>query len=131
MILNLLLMRREFTDKSTIGQLSIDGVPYCATLELPWRDNQQGISCIPEGDYQVVVDWSASKQKRLPHVLNVPGRDGIRIHTGNYPHEIQGCILVGEKTGNDAIWNSLKMFVPLLEKLEAAGRATLTIRKEE
>ena len=33
----------------TFGVLIKDGVPLCVTLELPWRDNERSISCIPEG----------------------------------------------------------------------------------
>ena len=47
------LVRKIFSSRSTIGDMSIDGVPYCKTLELPWRDNANNISCIPEGAYKV------------------------------------------------------------------------------
>jgi hypothetical protein len=132
--MNLGVVRKTMTQNATIGDLSIDGTHYCATLELPWKDNAHGTSCIPEGSYRVVVDWSMSKQKYLPHVLEVPGRDGIRIHTGNTAADTQGCILVGNVAGIDAVWGSKEVFVPLMDKIKAANLAgekvTLTIEKE-
>lgn len=126
----LTLIRKWTTEKSTIGEILIDGERYCYTLELPWKNNEHGISCIPEGEYKVIVDWSNSKKRLLPHVLDVPGRDGIRIHTGNFPSDIQGCILVGDSKGSDAVWNSRKTFAPLLERLKEAKEATLKIERE-
>jgi hypothetical protein len=129
--MNITVIRKIFTEKSTIGELSVDGQWYCYTLELPWKENHRGISCIPEGAYTVVVDWSNSKKSWLPHVLDVPDRDGIRIHVGNYPSDIQGCILVGEGKTVDMVTNSRKVLGPLFEKLRTAKVATLTIQSDK
>ena len=51
--ISLLIIRDTFTDKSTIGNLYINGERFCDTLENPWLDNQRNISCIPEGSYKV------------------------------------------------------------------------------
>jgi len=68
----------------------------CATLELAWNDNKQDISCIPEGVYKVVKRYS-EKFKDHWHITDVPGRELILIHSGNFYFELKGCILVGEK----------------------------------
>ena len=34
-------------------------------------------------------------------VSNVPGRSSILIHAGNWDHNTQGCILLGEKFETD------------------------------
>jgi hypothetical protein len=70
----------------------------CETLELPWRDNQRSISCIPTGTYQV-VERTSPKFKDHLHVLKVPGRSYILIHAGNTHNDIRGCILPGVKRG--------------------------------
>jgi hypothetical protein len=129
-MMNLTVVRKWISEKSTIGELLIDGKKYCFTLELPWKNNEKGVSCIPEGEYKVIVDWSNSKKTHLPHVLDVPNRDGIRIHIGNFPKDIQGCILVGERKGEDVVWNSGKVFGPLFDRLRAAREAKLVIKKE-
>ena len=59
----------------------------CATLE-----NVDYI--IPEGTYQMVNTMSPRFKKILPLVSNVPGRSGIRVHTGTKPEHSKGCVLV-------------------------------------
>jgi len=95
--MNLLLKR---LNKITEGLLFVDGLLFCGTLEDPWRDlsRQQkvpGETCIPAGAYQVVIDHSARFQKMMPHLLNVPHFEGIRIHSGNTRRDTEGCILLG------------------------------------
>jgi hypothetical protein len=68
----------------------------CKTLELPWRDNQRRISCVPDGTYKV-VRRSSAKYKNHFHLLDVPNRSLILIHQGNYNHQTMGCILVGKE----------------------------------
>lgn len=67
-----------------------------AVLELPWRGNARGISCIPKGRY-----WVTHRAPTIaipyPHlyVHDVPGRSGICIHAGNFLCHTKGCPLVG------------------------------------
>lgn len=68
------------------------------TLELPWRDNQRRISCIPGGWYEC-QPFDGSRFKNVWQVMNVPGRTYILFHAGNRPRDIEGCILVGLKQG--------------------------------
>jgi hypothetical protein len=67
----------------------------CMTLELPWRDNMQGISCIPSGDY-VCERLTSPKLGVSYDVKKVEGRSYILVHRGNFRHQIAGCILVGK-----------------------------------
>ncbi len=116
-MINLTVVRKWISEKSTIGELLINGKKYCFTLELPWKDNEKNVSCIPEGEYKVIVDWSNSKKTHLPHVLDVTGRDGIRIHIGNFPKDIQGCILVGErKEERDGTGDDIALYRPHARK---------------
>lgn len=62
------------------------------SIELPWRDNAKGRSCIPAGEYGLIVNQSARFKKLLPLVQDVPGRSGIRIHGANKVTELEGCI---------------------------------------
>jgi hypothetical protein len=64
------------------------------TLELPDLGNQQNISCIPEGVYDVVKS-SNPEHGQFLSVLNVPNRIDICIHKGNFTRDTKGCILVG------------------------------------
>ena len=70
----------------------------CNTLELPDKDNQRRISCIPvnyEG-YTVVKRWS-KKYKWHFHITDVPNRDWILIHAANYVRQLRGCIGAGSE----------------------------------
>lgn len=106
----------------TIGQLFVDGVPECYTLEDVVRSGPKvpGATAIPAGTYKVVVDFSNRFQRPMPHVLDVPGFDGIRIHPGNTAADTEGCILVGTGRAETAIAHSRDAFDVLLPKLQAA-----------
>ena len=49
---------------------------------------------IPEGTYKVERTWSPKFKKPLPQIMDVPDRDGIRIHMGTKPEHSTGCVLV-------------------------------------
>ena len=87
------LNRKEYTDKQVTGELITDhGTLF--TLELPDLNNQRRISCIPQGTYEVVYRYNDTFKKHY-HVKDVPNRDWILIHPGNFHTQILGCILVG------------------------------------
>ncbi len=96
MNLSLEINRISDDGKQTLGELSVIGHSFtCKTLELPYKNNQKYISCIPPGTYIVRKRSSL----RFPHhfwITNVPNRDKILIHFGNYNTDIQGCVLVGD-----------------------------------
>ena len=128
------LRRFEFGTTYTIGKLYIDGVYHCFTLEDKVREGEkvQNETAIPYGIYSVIIDISTRFGRPMPHVLDVPGFEGIRIHTGNTSHDTEGCILLGTTwAGKDFVGNSKFAFEPFFEKLKEAGKATLTIYKEE
>jgi hypothetical protein len=67
----------------------------CFTLELPWKDNERRISCIPEGTYKAVKHRSP-KFGNSVWIQNVPNRSEILIHPANYVRQLLGCIAVGK-----------------------------------
>lgn len=92
-------------DQGTPGYLSTPGF-FCATLELPWRDNTPNISCISQGIYRCRL----RKSPRFGwcyHVTDVYGRTWILTHSGNvagdrskgYLTHTNGCILQGKYHG--------------------------------
>lgn len=90
---------KRFSDdgKQTLGNLSIEGAEFnCATIELPYKDNQRRISCIPKGRYTVVKRVSPKYGNHF-HITNVPNRDWVLIHSANFSSQLLGCISVGEK----------------------------------
>lgn len=66
------------------------------TLELPWKNNERQISCIPKGLY-TAKKHSSPKFGQSFWLQNVPGRSEILVHPGNYTSQILGCILPGDR----------------------------------
>ena len=119
--MELLLKRKWFTDKSTIGELSVNGAFECYTLEDKVRTVKiAGGTAIPAGRYEVAVNFSNRFQKLMPLLLNVPNFEGIRIHSGNTQDDTDGCILVGKTRDTDFVGNSRSTFAALFAKIRAA-----------
>lgn len=85
-------LHRVYHEKGTSGVFWYYGQKICESIELPWRNNKRGISCIPEGRYRLNTRIHPQKGKQL--VLRaVPGRSGILIHAANDAlRELRGCI---------------------------------------
>jgi hypothetical protein len=64
------------------------------TLELGYKNNERGISCIPTGVY-VVQRKTSYRHGQCFELQNVLGRDNILIHKGNFNEDTKGCILIG------------------------------------
>lgn len=101
------IIRTITSDQGTEGFLTAPDINFiCKTLELPWRDNERNISCIPSGEYITVIRQSP-KFGRKYWLTNVPGRSWIMIHSGNVAGDIskgyrthaQGCLLLGKNHG--------------------------------
>ena len=117
------LKRKIFTDDSTIGELSIDGVFVCFTLEDKVRDKKiQHVTAIPYGKYEVIINFSNRFQQYMPLLLNVPNYAGIRIHSGNKSTHTEGCILVGSSKSLNFIGNSRVTFKSLFGRLKLAAK---------
>jgi hypothetical protein len=123
------LIRDDQNDVCTLGAMFDGDDRLCETLELPWRDNQRGISCIPEGTYECKVADSPSRGYPVYWLQDVPGRKDVQIHKGNFPKDIRGCILVGEERGVNQVVHSKVAFDKFMDLL--GGKPfTLTITKE-
>lgn len=81
----------EYFD-TTPGELWLDGERMAYTIERPWKNNVQRISCIPLGIYPVELTMSKRFNEMLPLLGNVPNRSGIRMHAANKAVELEGCI---------------------------------------
>ena len=127
------LTRSVKTNKSTIGELTVNGVFECFILE----DKDRGLrkdmpiselivmkiktrTAIPTGRYEIVVSFSDKFQKMLPLLLDVPAFAGIRIHPGNTDANTEGCLLPGKTKSPDMIGSSRVAFTALFDKIKAA-----------
>ena len=88
----ILVLTRTYFPEGTNGKLEVDGKFICYTIELPWKDNQAGVSCIPEGKYFISKRYSAKFKWHL-EVKDVENRNYILFHPANYAlTELHGCI---------------------------------------
>ncbi len=121
------LKRYETSNQGTFGVLSLNGFS-CRTGELPFYDNMNDISCIPKGTYKAKLKYSFSKGWVF-EILNVPGRDHVLIHSGNFCGDVEsgyltdseGCILLGSGIGfiegQKAVLNSRKTMKKFYETM--------------
>lgn len=116
------IFRYQTDDQGTRGTITASGF-FCHTLELPWRENQSNISCIPEGEYEclyVKLRRRIGGRKELYWLKHVEDRTGVLIHAGvfagdkskGFKSNVLGCIQLGHTIGNfkgqKAIFNSRK-----------------------
>lgn len=76
---------------------------------------------IPCGTYKLLYTWSHRLKKNTWQVMNVPGFEGIRVHSGNYAKDTLGCLILGTKENKDHVENSrvaVDMFNDILSKLK-------------
>ena len=124
--LDMKLVRTQFKDTQTVGKLYLNGVYFCDTLEDKNRDlNKNGIfdegekkvyaqTCIPFGQYKVIINQSPRFKRLMPRLLNVSHFDGILIHNGVTEKNSAGCILVGSYDGQKLV-RSKEIFNKLFE----------------
>jgi hypothetical protein len=85
-------LTRTYFPNGTNGKLECKGKSICNTIELPWRENETRVSCIPEGKYFIKKRYSQKFQWHL-EVLDVKNRSLILFHPANNAlQELNGCI---------------------------------------
>ena len=149
--MKLVLKRINNQDNYCEGKLYIDGIYQCDVIEDVDRGltNEMSVTeiqskkvygetAIPKGTYQITLDvvspkfkdrsWATFCEGKLPRLLDVPGFEGVLIHTGNEASNSLGCLLVGQKTKDGWVSNSTQTFKDLYYKLkQATDQITITI----
>ena len=94
-------LQRLYRDGWTDGEILINGVLLCRSIELRWANNERNISCVPEGVYPVAIIQHPKFGECL-QINGVKGRSGILVHVANDAQkELRGCIApVFSLTGN-------------------------------
>lgn len=102
-----ILRRKETSSEGTFGLLESEALEM-HTGELPWKNNQRSVSCIPVGRYLCKAHISPRHGKCF-WLQDVPGRSEILIHAANwmgdttlgFKSNLEGCIAVGMKFTRD------------------------------
>ncbi len=111
--------------RQTLGVItSTDGQGFTAkTLELPWKENDNNISCIPKGEYpcrytrsprlsaESLARWlkknQGAKEADCPEeikniytyeIFDAQNRAGCRFHAANFARQLRGCVALGSGT---------------------------------
>lgn len=152
--MNIKLKRVAKKPTYTIGKLYINGEYFCDTIEDKDRGLDKSMSiedikkkkvyaetAIPTGTYEVTTNIVSPKYSkkptymkmcggRVPRILDVPGFDGVLIHTGNTQKDSMGCIIIGMNKVVGKVVNSIETFKKLFPIIDAAckkEKVTLTI----
>lgn len=96
------LQRERMDAGSTTGRLIVQGLLSCVTLELAWKDNQSGVSCIPAGEWHFRRRYSQANGQEVftgynpaKKVFDIAGRTLINIEKANYARQLRGCVALG------------------------------------
>lgn len=104
----LVLVRKWFTSKETIGILYLEDVPLCYILEL--EEGGIKMKAIPYGVYPIKYSFWAKRNANFPHIYDVPKRSSILIHPGNDRDDTRGCLLPGYQATENEIRSSAKAY---------------------
>lgn len=140
------LIRKEFSEQSTIGDLLVNGKFFCYTLEDKDRGLTSSMSAdeirdkkvygqtaIPRGIYSVVPRVTSLRgvgeiDGKLPMIENIKGFSGVFIHPGNTPEHTKGCPIVGSTKSKDFVGNSKSTFKILFEQILKEKNVTIEIK---
>jgi hypothetical protein len=75
-----LTINREYLAERTTGSMSYNGKKICNCVELPIDDNPTALSCIPEGEYPVLIRKTEELGLHL-WIADVPVRGHILINS--------------------------------------------------
>jgi hypothetical protein len=143
--MHLVIVRDTTRADATLGTLTIGNLAL-QTLELPWVPVEGALcghpdtSCVPVGDYSLVLHNSADHPKSFALLApdlgvyvaptDIPagcvGRSECLLHVGNYPRNSKGCILLGQfrhllpngaSMISDSVWavNAFDALVPWVD----------------
>jgi hypothetical protein len=126
--MKLLVVRESNQNGPTLGKLFVDNVYFCETLEDQDRQLEtkgesakvEGETCIPRGEYRVLIDFSHRFRCEMMHVMDVPYFEGIRIHAGNTKEDTHGCLLLGSARSESTVLNSRYTVKRLFDLVDSA-----------
>ena len=129
--MRLLLQRLDPFGDGLPGDLYLEDRHICVSLE-------NAALAIPAGCYAVDMTVSGRAQARelwcpaqethpddkdqwvLPLLLEVPGREAIRLHAANWANQLAGCIAPGLTRDGEGIARSRAALIQVIAMIEAA-----------
>ena len=126
----MILERIEKTNKGTFGILTVNDFLRFYTVERPWDNNNPFTSCVEPGVYSLVPHKSHKYGNVLALVNENLGvthwqenhskRYAILIHPANFPHDVQGCIGLGDSyiADKNMVTNSRQAIIDFYEAVD-------------
>jgi hypothetical protein len=126
--MKLKLVRKELAKDYTIGDLFIDDVFFCNTLEHAVREVvEPQRTAIEYGTYKISIVYSPLNKCNVPLLQDVPHQRMIEIHTGNTTTDTKGCILVGNNSIKGMVMASRDVFKRLMATIEKEHNLSIEI----
>ncbi len=98
------ILQRVYLPTETLGSIYDGNILLAKSMELPWKDNQSNISCIPEGIY-IVHKMMAEPRRNYNYfrfefvkgrnIDKITGWSRILMHKITYVKDLLGCIGIG------------------------------------
>jgi len=127
-----ILKRTAYTANGIFSELrDSSGRLIAVTLEHAYQQPDGSYSPkLPPGSYLCQLgthQLDHGGPKQLFAVMGVPEHEGICFHIGNYNHDSDGCILLGEALGQNMILNSDEAFKSFMALQGGQQNFTLTV----
>lgn len=109
---------RKYKKDRTISRIYLNGGYFCYALEDAGRPvgvKINGETCIPEGTYDITINYSNRFQRKMILLHNKKDHSvdrhgvrftGIRVHGGNDICNTSGCVLAAHYTDEHKVWGS-------------------------
>ena len=99
-------------EKNYLSKMSDEiGNFICFIMENP-------LKAIPAGTYEIGILYSPRFKRYNPHILNVPGRSFIEMHTANRPDQLEGCLAPGMILSGPGIGKSVDAYDLVVSKID-------------
>lgn len=124
------VIREPSSGASTIGVVFVDDRFFSFSLEDELRERRgqpveawkvPGATAVPAGRYAVRMTYSPKFKRVTPELANVPGFEGIRIHSGNYSRDTEGCLLLGLQRAGVVVLESRAAVTALEKQIDQAA----------
>jgi uncharacterized protein DUF5675 len=96
-------------------------------LERGWNDNKKNVSCVPEGIFDLKLEYSPKFKMDLWEAKGIPNRSECKFHAASFWDDLNGCFSPGEarfNIGRDKELDMIYSMEMLILFMDAMGKDT-------
>lgn len=125
------VLRNQSTSTGTPGGLTVlETALMLVSLELPWKQNRSGVSCIRAASYSCDIWYSPHLQRNVLRLEDKYGRKDCLVHNGNFAGDadlgfetqVHGCTLVGSAYAQVPVPNTDKTQFGVINSKDSLAR---------